>query len=281
MSDKKTVPRQLKIWEAYIVPVVLIIVHLTLIQLTQLGLMYFFGEDKANQTAIFGVMLLNIILIPVYGFYLNNRKKRASESLWREPATGMHFFRTVAWSFVGVILTIFVAASLVALLQILPGTEGILERYSMLQETLAGVDVPLWASLLSITMFAPITEELLLRGIVLGAFKDRLKPWVANLITAVLFGVMHLNLIQGVYAIVLGLILGYIYIRTKNLVYPILLHILLNLLGAGFAQIFDLLNKPESAVIYMLALIVLALVSGGFLIWLAVKEGEEKRRQKA
>ena len=51
--------------------------------------------------------------------------------------------------------------------------------------------------------------------------------------------------------------------------------------SAGFAQIFDLPNKPESAVIYMLALIVLALVSGGFLIWLAVKEGEEKRRQKA
>ncbi len=193
----------------------------------------------------------------------------------------MHFFRTVAWSLVGVILTLFVAAGLVALLQVLPGTEGILERYSMLQETLAGVDVPLWASLLSITVFAPITEELLLRGIVLGAFKDRLKQWVANLITAVLFGVMHLNLIQGVYAIVLGLILGYIYIRTKNLVYPILLHILLNFLGAGFAQIFDLPNKPESAVIYMLALIVLALVSGGFLIWLAVKEGEEKRLQKA
>ncbi len=79
-----------------------------------------------------------------------------------------------------------------------------------------------------IAVAAPLLEEILFRGIILKALLKKYKPWKAILISAIIFGIFHLNPWQFLYATVLGIYLGYLYWKTKSLFYPILVHWLLN-----------------------------------------------------
>ena len=79
---------------------------------------------------------------------------------------------------------------------------------------------------------APIIEELILRGILFNRLRYGLSFYSANLIQALVFGIYHWNIIQGLYAFGIGLILGYVYEKTRSLYVPILLHVFIN--GLGF-----------------------------------------------
>jgi membrane protease YdiL (CAAX protease family) len=66
-------------------------------------------------------------------------------------------------------------------------------------------------------MVAPLTEELLFRGIILRGLLGRFRPWQAVVLTAMLFAGMHLNPWQLVSAFVLGVLFGWFYLRTGSL----------------------------------------------------------------
>ncbi|MDY2987048.1 MAG: type II CAAX endopeptidase family protein [Peptoniphilus sp.] len=82
---------------------------------------------------------------------------------------------------------------------------------------------------LSIVFLGPLFEEILFRGIVynfLEKYKSGLFPVI---ISGVLFGIWHAQAVQSIYTAVMGIVLGYVYMKTKNLFYPTLLHMLNNL----------------------------------------------------
>lgn len=98
---------------------------------------------------------------------------------------------------------------------------------NMLEQTF---DLPLWCSVLLTVVLAPIFEELIFRKLLL----DRLLPfgeWSAILISAILFGAMHGNFYQFFYAVLIGLVLGYLYVRSGNWRLCVLLHLIINLVG--------------------------------------------------
>lgn len=57
----------------------------------------------------------------------------------------------------------------------------------------------------------------------------------AVLFSAITFGLFHMNLFQLFYAFGIGLVFAYIYVRTRNLLYPVLLHVIVNFMGAVIA----------------------------------------------
>ncbi|NLP16218.1 MAG: CPBP family intramembrane metalloprotease [Clostridiales bacterium] len=83
-----------------------------------------------------------------------------------------------------------------------------------------------------VIILAPILEELMLRGILFGKLRQGLPFITANLIQAVVFGLYHWNVIQGIYAFAMGLLLGYVYERTGTLLAAIFVHMIIN--GSGF-----------------------------------------------
>lgn len=83
-----------------------------------------------------------------------------------------------------------------------------------------------------VVILAPIIEEFMLRGILFNRLRYGLRFYAANFLQALVFGIYHWDIIQGLYAFGIGLILGYIYEKTKTLLAPILVHILIN--GSGF-----------------------------------------------
>ena len=79
----------------------------------------------------------------------------------------------------------------------------------------------------------PIAEELIYRGVLMTTFFKN-SPWYGDvLLSAIIFGYIHINfaltpLVFFIYASG-GLILALLYRMTKNLYYPILVHILINI----------------------------------------------------
>lgn len=80
-----------------------------------------------------------------------------------------------------------------------------------------------WA-ILSSVVAAPILEEILFRGLIFESCRERFGSGLALLLSALLFGAIHIIPVQMINAFVVGLILGYVYLRTRSLLAVIILH---------------------------------------------------------
>lgn len=91
---------------------------------------------------------------------------------------------------------------------------------------------------ISLVVIAPIAEEVLFRGYLLGKLRKYAPLWVAILITSLLFAVVHFQWNVGIDVFALSIILCLLRVFTKSLWTPILLHMLKN----GVAYYFLFIN---------------------------------------
>ncbi|WP_341525110.1 lysostaphin resistance A-like protein [Nostoc sp. UHCC 0302] len=75
---------------------------------------------------------------------------------------------------------------------------------------------------------APLFEELLFRGFLLPSITRYLPVWGAILVSSLLFAIAHLSLSEILPLTALGIVLGVVYTRSRNLLAPMLLHSLWN-----------------------------------------------------
>lgn len=88
----------------------------------------------------------------------------------------------------------------------------------------------LWA--VSTLILPPIVEEIIFRGLILQYLgRAGARFLVSNLIQAVLFGVFHMNFVQGIYTALLGFLLGWLAYRYDSILVPMVLHAIFNLFG--------------------------------------------------
>ena len=116
--------------------------------------------------------------------------------------------------------------------------ESLVTEYTNMMEE-AGYGIKLIPTIICLVL-APFGEEFLFRGVlfyyllkVMGdSPRKRLVFWIANITQALLFGLFHMNLIQGGYAFLIGLVLGYLVYQYDSILPAIMVHILHNLLSA-------------------------------------------------
>lgn len=114
-----------------------------------------------------------------------------------------------------------------------------MEAYSQLVETV-GIGETTWISLLATVILAPISEELLFRGLTLRFLRSAgVKFAIANVLQALFFGILHMNLVQGIYAFAVGLVLGYVAGKCRTVFLPILLHLCFNIAGTVLAALLS------------------------------------------
>ena len=78
-----------------------------------------------------------------------------------------------------------------------------------------------------IGILAPFAEEVVFRGAILRkllGMMDEKRHWVAIVLSALVFGLVHLNVPQGIHAFLIGLLLGWMYYRTRSILPGILFH---------------------------------------------------------
>jgi len=81
----------------------------------------------------------------------------------------------------------------------------------------------------TLCLIVPVVEELCFREVIIGSLvRKRFNPWVAIIISSILFGLAHCNPAQILFGGMMGIVLGIIYYKSGNIVLPSVLHILNN-----------------------------------------------------
>lgn len=95
----------------------------------------------------------------------------------------------------------------------------------------------------SVCIVAPFFEEILFRGMVLRELRSAMPDALAIVLQAILFGLAHAVLAQSLFAAVYGLILGMIYVRTRNISVVILSHMFFNISSVLEVKSADAINQ--------------------------------------
>lgn len=106
----------------------------------------------------------------------------------------------------------------------------------------------------------PIYEEIFYRGIIFGYLRKNFNIIVAIVVQALVFGVMHLNLVQGIYTFILGIVLALIYMYSESILGNITVHIIFNLLGILIIPKL-LINFPSMSIVLLIIAIVFIIFS--------------------
>ena len=157
---------------------------------------------------------------------------------------------------------------------------------ALLPELQINVGRGFW-TILSLVLFAPVFEELICRGVVLGSLRSRYGVTIAWLVSSLFFGILHGQPVQVVNAFVVGLVLGYVYIATDSLWAAMILHALNNavaylMLVTGHANtlLIDLIpGRTLYVAVYVVALAVL--VVSGYMMWRALRRMKEAEKNRA
>lgn len=91
------------------------------------------------------------------------------------------------------------------------------------------------ATILVVAVLAPVIEEALLRGVVLGALRGRFGPWPAIVASAIAFSLLHASAWSFIPLTVLGVALGWLAVRSRSLWPAVGAHVLYNAVLVGAA----------------------------------------------
>lgn len=152
-----------------------------------------------------------------------------------------------------------------------------------------------WAVLLLLAVVPAVCEELAFRGFILSGLRRSGRPWVAIGMSSFFFGAVHSILQQSIGAFLIGVVIGFLAVRTRSIATTMTFHIVYNslalLLGMNFREILEknpslskLIQESPFGVEYQPSVaFVSASVSGILLIWFnnlpAPKSRDELLRQ--
>lgn len=168
---------------------------------------------------LFAVPLSSLLLKELPRKYVEKKKMAPTQFLCCVPIA---LFLMYAGNVVGLLITF--------VLQTLTGIQMVNPLDMVLNS-------PLYIRVLVVVIIGPFMEEFIFRKQII----DHTRMYgekTAVIVSAVLFGLFHGNLSQIFYACTLGMLLGYLYVRTGTIRYGYYLHMIVNFLGGIVAPFF-------------------------------------------
>ena len=188
------------------------------------------AEIATSGWLIFLAMAIGFVITLIVVF----RDKKFFE-IWKGKKSGIA--GSILWGLLGFLLLL-IGQSLAALIEIAIGIEPGSENTSSLV-TIAEV-VPL--AIFAVVLFGPVLEELLFRRVIFGSLNQRTNFFVATAISALVFALVHMEFVHLLLYFSTGLILAFLYQKTKRIITPIIAHVCLN----GYVMLIQLnMDKIE------------------------------------
>lgn len=209
---------------------------------------------------LFNDLLLAITYISCGIVFLQWYRKQKEK---RTPAGTHEVFcirNLIIYLITGFATQVAVSMCLVLILPLFPQTQA---KYMLLLESLIGGNV--LVTVLATVILAPIVEEIIFRELMTKKLCKLFPFWFVNIIQAITFGIYHLNIVQAVYAFVLGLLLGFVAYRLKSVWASVVLHGTIN----ASALVIDLL-LPEALMESITGMIIFVILCGSITILLSL-----------
>ena len=207
----------------------------TMLATIALYLSYIFQAGGVQEIASAGKRLLQSTLyvtligdvaagVILYLFYRKDQQRRKEgfsgnrkNFVWAPP---------VIW-FSVIVLAIAIGQFLNDFIQVIH-LNDLFPGYSQVSETAFGGQ-SMGLMILVVGIIGPVCEELMFRGIIFHRLKDWIRPEIAIVVSAVLFGIYHGNVVQFFYATCMGIMLAIVYDKTGTLWTSIVAHVAANL----------------------------------------------------
>ncbi|GAA0599315.1 type II CAAX endopeptidase family protein [Virgibacillus siamensis] len=88
-------------------------------------------------------------------------------------------------------------------------------------------------------LIAPIMEEIIFRKIIFGAFYKRTNFFIAALLSSFIFGIIHGEPEHILIYASMGFVFAFLYVQTKRIIVPIVVHMLLNSISVTVQFLLD------------------------------------------
>ena len=140
----------------------------------------------------------------------------------------------------------------------------------------------------TLAVLAPWAEEVVFRGAILRKLLEIFSHqmhWVAIVISAIIFGAVHMNMAQGVNAFVLGLLLGWMFYRTGSIFPGIVLHWANNTIAyilvrlrpdLSNASLTDICGGDENKVLLYVGFSMLIVIPAIFQLFIRMKKPQKR-----
>ncbi|MFC2947552.1 CPBP family intramembrane glutamic endopeptidase [Virgibacillus sediminis] len=130
----------------------------------------------------------------------------------------------VVWSVLGVFMA-FAAQTIAGLIEMeLLGIESGSENTQQIMDITRAAPI----FMIIPALIAPILEELIFRKIIFGSLYKRMNFFFAALLSALVFGFIHLDPTHILVYASMGFVFAFLYVRTKRIIVPIIVHAAMN-----------------------------------------------------
>ncbi len=176
------------------------------------------------------------------------------------------------------ITTVIAFASSVGLniLLILTGFVGKSESYKQVAEKQYGVAFGVGFFIYGV--ISPIVEEIVFRGLIFNKMKKYYPMWISVIVSALLFGAWHGNLVQALYGTCMGILLAYTYEKFKDFKIPCMFHAVANIAVYTITYnqgLYNVVVRPYNAVGLIAVSIVIIVLIEKKLLDAVLYESEE------
>ncbi|MDQ2086926.1 type II CAAX endopeptidase family protein [Herbivorax sp. ANBcel31] len=217
-----------------------------------------------NQIQGFIFEKMPIILIASFfisvAIYLIIFKIRKINILEAGGFSKMKFINIPSLLIFSVAINIFLSFVIVAIEGFMSSDEIFLKHEELMNIIMGSSNI--FLLLISVGILFPVLEEVVFRGFIFSELKKNMNVIWAVIIQALLFGLVHLNIVQGTYAFFLGIILACVYIWTKSIWAPIIVHIVFNsysVLANEYPQIgeYNVFTLVASTILVVLTILLI------------------------
>lgn len=105
------------------------------------------------------------------------------------------------------------------------------------------------ASFLALVVAAPITEEVIYRNMAIANMRSRIPATLAVVVSSLIFGFFHGNLVWMLYAGGIGLLFGFLYVKSDSIYVSLTVHIGFNFIGYVYSVIGNFVTGSAVTVI--------------------------------
>lgn len=179
--------------------------------LTMTLVMGFVKLESTNRMMIIEYSLF----IPIIGYFLITKKPIRETLHLNSPG------------FLNMILIIPLALCLIPAVGFLSALTSLIVKNHLAEALTQFPQMSLFKWILTLAVTPAICEEFVMRGVILGSYKN-ITIKKAALMNGLMFGILHLNVNQFVYAFVLGVIMAYLVYYTKSIFVTMFLHFCIN-----------------------------------------------------
>ena len=98
------------------------------------------------------------------------------------------------------------------------------------------LEIPFWITVIGYGIIGPAAEEICFRGVLFSSFRKWMKVPFAIALSAAIFALYHGNIVQGLYALIMGALMAYLMYQTDSLFASMLFHMAANMIVCTYSH---------------------------------------------